>query len=145
MSETFSEVQDVLENYASTIHEKNVEKFISTYASDIHVYDCWGDWECKGISQFRDGVNEWFNGLREEGVTLQTDFGDVVVEENSDLAFIHCVVTFAAYNESEEKIRQISNRFTFGLRQENGSWLIKHEHSSLPLDMGTGKGIFNLR
>lgn len=145
MRATFSEVHDVLENYASAIHEKNVEKFVSTYASDIHVYDCWGNWECIGISQWRDGVNEWFNGLSEEGVTLKTDFGDLVVEENSDLAFLHCAVTFTAYNESGEKIRQISNRFTFGLRKENESWIIKHQHSSLPINMETGKGIFNLR
>lgn len=145
MGAIFREVHDVLENYTSAILEKDVEQFVAAYASDIHVYDCWANWECIGISQFRDGVNEWFNGLREEGITLKTDFSDLVVEENSDLAYVHCVVTFAAYNESGEKIRQISNRFTFGLRKENDSWLIKHEHSSLPLDLESGKGIFNLR
>lgn len=144
MKTVFKELQDVLENYTSAVHEKDVEKFISAYNSDVHLYDCWGDWECKGVSQWRESVKEWFDGLSQEGVTLKTQFDDLVVQESSDLAFLHCAVTFAAYNDSE-KIRQLTNRFTFGLRKENGSWTITHEHSSLPINMETGKGMFNLR
>jgi uncharacterized protein (TIGR02246 family) len=145
MTAFFNEVQDILENYTTAVREKDVEKFVSAYASDIHVYDCWGDWEFVGFSRWRESVKEWFDGLSEEGVTLKIDFGDVAVEENSDLAFVRCVVTFAAYNELGQKLRQIANRFTFGLRKEEGSWLIRHQHSSLPINMETGKGIFNLR
>jgi ketosteroid isomerase-like protein len=138
-------VQDVLDNYKSAIYEKDVEKFVSSFSSTIHIYDCWADWECNGISQWRGIVKEWFNGLSEEDVLLKTDFADVVVEESSDLAFVHCAVTFAAHNESGEKLRQMTNRFTFGLKKENESWVITHFHSSLPISMETGKGIFNLR
>lgn len=145
MSIGLHQVLDVVENYKSAVYEKDVEKFVSTFASDFHTYDCWQDWECVGISQWTEIVKDWFNGLNEEGVLLKTDFDDVVVEENSNLAFIRCNITFAAYNESGEKLRQITNRFTFGLRKENESWTIAHQHSSLPISMETGKGIFNLK
>jgi ketosteroid isomerase-like protein len=140
-----NKVHEVLENYKSAIYEKDVARFVSTYASDIHVYDCWENWECLGISQWKEMVKGWFNSLSEEGVLLKTDFDDLVVEENSNLAFVHCAVTFTAHNESGEKLRQMTNRFTFGLRKENESWAITHEHSSLPISMETGKGIFNLK
>ncbi|WML49029.1 nuclear transport factor 2 family protein [Neobacillus sp. PS3-34] len=145
MSVVFSKVQDVLENYKSAIYEKDVERFLSAYAPDIHIYDCWGHWESAGISQWRETVKAWFTGLTEEGVLLKVDFNDLVVEENTNLAFVHCAVTFAAHNESGEKLRQMTNRFTFGLRKENESWTITHEHSSLPINMENGKGIFNLK
>ena len=145
MTAVFDHVQDVLENYKAATYEKDVEKFLSTYAADIHIYDCWNDWACIGISQWKQGVKAWFDGLRAEDVVLKTDFDDVVIEENDNLAFVHCRVTYAAYTQSGEKLRQISNRFTFGLRKENGSWIIKHEHSSLPIHMETGKGIFDLK
>jgi ketosteroid isomerase-like protein len=144
MSFGFNKVHDVLENYKSAIYEKDVARFVSTYASDIHVYDCWENWECIGISQWKEMVKGWFNSLSEEGVLLKTDFNDLVVEENSNLAFVHCAVTFAAY-KSEEKLRQMTNRFTFCLRKENEAWTITHVHSSLPISMKTGKGIFNLK
>ncbi|WP_047982349.1 YybH family protein [Ornithinibacillus contaminans] len=146
MSVVLNKVFDVLENYKSAIYEKDVERFLASYSPDIHIYDCWGNWECIGISEWREAVNGWFNGLTEDGVILKTDFNDVVVEESPTIAFIHCAVTFAAHHEeSGEKLRQMTNRFTFGLSRENESWAIKHEHSSLPIDMETGKGIFNLK
>lgn len=143
MNVGFHAVQDVVENYKSAVYEKDVEKFVSAYASDIHVYDCWESWECIGILGWKEAVKEWFDGLKEEGVLLKTDFTDMIIEENSDLAFIHSNVTYTAYSESGEKLRQMTNRFTFGLRKENESWNIRHEHSSLPISMETGNGIFN--
>ncbi|MED1205303.1 YybH family protein [Heyndrickxia acidicola] len=143
MSSDFQQVQDVLGNYQSAVYEKDVERFVSSYASDVHIYDCWENWECKGISNWREMVEGWFNGLKEEAINLKVAFEDVAVEENSNLAFVHCAVSFAAYNPSGEKLRQMINRFTFGLKKENGSWTITHEHSSLPISMETGKGIFN--
>ncbi|PWK09604.1 YybH family protein [Tumebacillus permanentifrigoris] len=143
MSVGFHEVQEVLENYKSAVYEKDVERYVSSYASDLHIYDCWNDWECVGIAQWRKFTKEWFHGLDEEGALVKVDFDEVVIEENSNLAFVRCNVTFAAYNESGEKLRQMTERFTFVLRKENESWNIIHQHSSLPISMETGKGIFN--
>ncbi|ODG92718.1 hypothetical protein BED47_18760 [Gottfriedia luciferensis] len=146
MMGSFFKVQDVLENYKSAVYEKDVERFINMYAPDIHIYDCWENWECKGISSWKEDVEDWFNGLRVDGVLLKVDFNDLLVDENSNLAFLHCAVTFAAHHEeSGEKLRQITNRFTYGLKKVNESWVIVHQHSSLPIDMETGKGSFNLK
>jgi len=146
MTSGITKVQDVLENYKSAVYEKDVEKFLSTYAADVHIYDCWGNWESKGISLWKESVTEWFNGLNEDGYLLKVDFNDVSIQENTNIAFVHCAVTFAAFkNNTEDTQRKMTNRFTFGLKKTNDSWLITHEHSSLPIDMQSGKGIFNLK
>ena len=139
----FKQVQGLLDNYMSAIDEQDVERFLASYASDIHLYDSWDEWECNGISTWRANVQEWFNGLKEEGVALHIEFKDLVVEEGQELAFARCAITFAAKNAvSGEELRQVTNRFTFCLRKANDSWLIIHEHSSLPIEGETGKGIF---
>lgn len=145
MSVGFKTIQEVMENYKSSVYEKDVERFVSSYASNVHVYDCWESWECVGISQWKEAVKGWFNGLKEEGVQLKVEMNDLVVEENADLAFVHSNVSFLALNDAGEKLRQMTNRFTFGLRKENDSWRVIHEHSSLPISMENGKGIFNLK
>ena len=145
MKYAFQTVQEVLDNYKSAIYEQDVEKFVSSFSPNIHIYDCWEDWECIGISPWKEIVKEWFKGLYEEGVLLKTDFNDLVVEENSGIAFVYCAVTFAAYNKSGEVLRQMTNRFSFGLTKKDESWTIAHSHSSLPISMETGKAIFNLK
>ncbi|WKA56525.1 YybH family protein [Planococcus shixiaomingii] len=142
MTKIFSEVYDVLEAYKTAAYEKDVEKFLSLYAPGIHIYDCWGNWESKGISSWETTVSEWFNGLREESVFLEVTFNEVVIEKTSTLAFVHCAVTFTGYQEeSGEPLHQTTNRFTYGLKKVKNSWSITHEHSSLPIDFETGKGI----
>ncbi|MBM7563983.1 YybH family protein [Paenibacillus sacheonensis] len=145
MSVGFQTVQDALENYKSAIYEQDAARFLATFAADIHIYDCWESWACTGISAWKEIVAAWFAGLREEGVVLRTDFADLVVESNANLAFVRCAITFAAYNKSGEKLREITNRFTFGLRNEQESWVIAHAHSSLPISLETGKGLFDVR
>lgn len=145
MTIVFERVQDVLENYKSSVYEQDADKFVAAYASDIHAYDCWQNWSGVGIDAWSAMVNEWFSGLRKEGLVLRVGFDDVATEENDKLAFVRCAVTYQAFNAAEERVRQITNRFTFGLKKENGGWLIVHEHSSLPIDMATGKGIFDAK
>lgn len=145
MKVVFTNVQDVIENYITAVYEKDVEKFVSAYATHVQVYDCWENWECKGISKWKEAVNGWFNCLKEEGIQSIVEWNDLVIEENAELALVHSNVTYVDLNESGENLRQISNRFTIGLRKENESWNIIHEHSSLPINMETGKGIFNLK
>lgn len=146
MTMNFYEVHDVLETYKSAIQEKDDEKLLSLYATDIHIYDCWGSWESKGIQSWKANVSEWFNGLREEGVLLEVAFTDVVIEKVPTLAFVHCAVSFTGYQQqSGVKLQQTTNRFTYGLRKTQDSWEIVHEHSSLPIDFETGKGMFDLK
>ncbi|MBW3112626.1 nuclear transport factor 2 family protein [Bacillus sp. MCCB 382] len=138
--------QYILEQYKSAIHERDVERFVSIYDPNVHIYDCWGHWESKGLAAWQENVTEWFIGLKADGEILKVDFQDVVIEETADLAFAHCAVTFAAHKESDgEKLRQITNRFTFCMKKVRDTWLIVHEHSSLPISMEDGKGMFGLR
>jgi uncharacterized protein (TIGR02246 family) len=146
MSEGIGSIQEVLETYKKAVNERDSETFLSVYSADVHIYDCWGSWERKGKDAWKENVLGWFNSLKEDGEVLKVDIHEVVIEENMNLAFVHCSVTFAAYKEgSEEKLRQMTNRFTLGMKRVNEAWLITHEHSSLPINMQDGKGMFDLR
>lgn len=143
MNNAFYEVSQVLENYAAAVYELDVEKFLAAYHDDIHLYDCWGRWELQGLPAWRESVAEWFSGIREDNNIVKVAFTDVVITEQSSVAFIHCAVTFTGYEAGgSEPLRQMTNRFTFGLKKQGESWQITHEHSSLPIDLETGKALF---
>jgi len=119
---------------------------LSRYSSEIHIYDCWGSWESKGILSWKANTSDWFNGLHEESVLLEVAFNDVVIEKTSSLAFIHRRVTFTGYQkESGVQLHQTTNRFTYGLKKAEDSWMINHEHSLLPIDFETGKAVLDIK
>lgn len=138
----FAEVQDVINNYTDAVYEKDVDKFLSGYAPDIHIFDCWGEWEHKGIGKWKAVVKGWFGGLEEEGVRLRAEFHDKVCKENEDLAHFHCAISFTALDDTGQELRKMTNRFTVALEKVDGSWQIVHEHSSLPISMEDGKAIY---
>ena len=146
MKQSFSTVQEVLENYKTSVSERDVEKFLRSYSEKIDLYDCWTKWECNGLKEWRKSVESWFQELSEEGLNLKVTFSDMSIEEGESVAFAKCAITYAAYvQSSSEIVRQITNRFTFGLCKVDESWQIVHEHSSLPIDPATGKGMFHLK
>jgi uncharacterized protein (TIGR02246 family) len=99
MSEGIGSIQEVLETYKQAVNKRDSETFLSVYSADVHIYDCWGSWERKGKDAWKENVLGWFNGLKEDGEVLKVDIHEVVIEENMNLAFVHCSVTFAAYKE----------------------------------------------
>ena len=137
----FTDVQDVLKNYEDAVYEKNVEKFLSGYAPDVHIFDCWQEWQYDGIEQWKALVDDWFGGL-EEGELLRAELHDKVIKENAEFAYVHCSISFAAFDDAGKELRKMTNRFTFVLEKIEGSWQIIHEHSSLPIGMKDGKAIF---
>ncbi|PJK16175.1 DUF4440 domain-containing protein [Chryseomicrobium excrementi] len=144
MNNAFYEVSQVLENYAAAVYELDVEKFLAAYHEDIHLYDCWGRWELQGLPAWRESVAEWFSGIREDNNVVNVTFDDVVITEDANTAFIHCAVTFTGYEAGgSEPLRQMTNRFTFGLKKSEESWQIAHEHSSLPIDLETGNALYD--
>ena len=146
MKQSFSTVEEVLENYKASVSERDVEKFLRSYSEKIDLYDCWTKWECNGLKEWRKSVESWFQELSEEGLNLKVTFSDMSIEEGESVAFAKCAITYAAYvQSSSEIVRQITNRFTFGLCKVDESWQIVHEHSSLPIDPATGKGMFHLK
>lgn len=144
MNKAFYEVSQVLENYAATVYELDVEKFLAAYGDGIHLYDCWGRWELQGLPAWRESVTEWFAGIREDNNIVKVTFDDVVITEEASVAFVYCAVTFTGYEEAgSEPLRQMTNRFTFGLKKSEESWQIAHEHSSLPIDLEAGNALFD--
>lgn len=137
----FAEVSDVFKNYADAVFEKDVEKFLSGYAPDVHLYDCWNSWEYNGIEEWKAAVTEWFSGL-EEGMWLRTELLEEFSKENAELAHVRGSMSFAAVDGEGQELRKMVNRFTFMLEKVDGSWRIIHEHSSLPISTEDDKAIF---
>jgi uncharacterized protein (TIGR02246 family) len=133
-------VTQALDSYAAAVHAKDVDAFTALYDDNVHIYDSWGQWQYTGLDAWQAMAGEWFSSLGDERV--QVEFNDVQSVAGEDVAFGHAAVTFAGISAEGQRLRAMTNRFTICLEKKNDGWKISHEHSSLPIDMETGKGIF---
>ncbi|RAX48362.1 DUF4440 domain-containing protein [Arthrobacter sp. AQ5-05] len=107
---------------------------------DVHVYDASGKFEFVGAGTWRAMAADWFGSRGAEAVRV--DFSDVRVLAGEKVAMLSAAATFTAFSADGRKLRSLTNRMTMGLELRDSRWLVVHEHSSLPVDMETGRGIF---
>ncbi|GAA1882636.1 nuclear transport factor 2 family protein [Paeniglutamicibacter psychrophenolicus] len=130
----------VLGAYSAAVNGKNLMDFTDLYAQDVHVYDAWGKFEYVGAEAWQAMAADWFGSLGNE--TVRVDFAGVRVLAGENVAMLSAAASFSAFSADGRKLRSLTNRMTMGLELRDSKWLIVHEHSSLPVDMETGRGIF---
>ena len=132
-------VEGTLEAYRSAVQAKDVDAFVSLYDEDARTFDMWGLWSYEGATALRKLADEWFRSVGDDRIEVQ--FDEVHTTVGDDTAVLHAFVTFAGVSPSGERLRAMTNRFTWGLRRTDGSWKVVHEHTSAPLDFETSKVI----
>ena len=134
-------VTTLFENYTSRVRSKDVEGFLELYAHDTLVFDCWGLWELAGVDAWRPMVTMWFESLGDK--LCEVRFTEVVATVRDDVAFAHAAVQYAEVTADGDQVDSMMNSITVTLEKLDGEWKVTHEHTSMPLDMQTAKGIFD--
>lgn len=128
-----------LQRYRDAVHAKDVAALVSLYDQDVSVFDTWGSWSLHGREAWHKLVADWFGSLGEERVAV--DFDQAASVDTADLVVGHAFATFAAFSPQGERLRWLTNRMTLALRRQGEDWKIVHEHTSVPIEHATVKGI----
>lgn len=75
--------------------------------------------------------------------TIQSEFKDLHITISGDLAVCHALSHFRLTGGKEEE--DIWMRWTGALKKINGEWLNFHEHTSVPVEMESGKALTRLK
>ena len=67
---------------------------------------------------------------------------DVRTGVSGDMATLTAFLTFRAIDATGKELRSLNNRLSWVLREQAGRWKVVQEHTSIPIDGATGKGIF---
>ncbi|HKI91565.1 MAG TPA: SgcJ/EcaC family oxidoreductase [Gaiellaceae bacterium] len=130
-------IEELLEGYAAAVRAKDVDGFVSLYASDVRVFDMWGRWSYDGADSWRSMAAGWFGSLGDEQVAVE--FEDVQTVVANDLAIAHAFVTYKGLSAEGAELRAMNNRLSWALQKTADGWKVIHEHSSAPVDFDTGK------
>lgn len=140
MTDADRPIHQTLAAYRAAILAKDVEAFVALFTDDVHVFDMWGPWSQEGIATWRDVAAGWFGSLGEERVVVEAD--DVRTSVSGDVATLTAFLTFRAIDATGKELRSLNNRLSWVLREQAGRWKVVQEHTSIPIDGATGKGIF---
>lgn len=131
MTSTQSEIKAQLDSRSEAIWTKDIDRLMSFYSPDIIYFDVVPPLQYTGSDALRDRFSHWFDGF--EGPIGQ-EVSDLSISASGDTA-VACMLIRATGTLKNGDEVGLWVRATSCYQRSNDSWLITHEHVSLPVDL----------
>src|SRR5918995_5477898 len=129
MTDDEAEIRSLIERWADAVHAGDIDGVLADHSADIVMFDVPPPNDgVRGIDAYRavwPPFFEWqLRGASFEIVVLDITAGD-------DVAFAHALLRCGTPEELEQDPEN-RLRLSLGLRNQNGRWVVSHEHHSFP-------------
>lgn len=123
-----SEIRALLDSRDDACRAKDIDRLMSLYSPHIVYYDVVLPLHFAGIAEVRRNFMRWFDEY-EGPIGLETH--DLNVAASADVAFAHMLhMDSGTRNNGVEG--EVWLRSTVCCQRSSGTWLITHEHISIP-------------
>lgn len=126
-------IRQLITDQHAAISAKDVDRILSHYAAHVVVFNLKPPFQIRGTNDWRD---VWTSSLSHFPASFGTETKDLSVLACGDLAVAHYLMRFTGMPG------QTWIRVTAVYRKFRESWLITHEHNSVPFDPETSKAVF---
>jgi uncharacterized protein (TIGR02246 family) len=136
------QIRQLIERWAAAAHTGDLDTVVVDHTDDIVMFDVPPPQQgARGIDAYRDtwpGFFEW----QAQGATFE--IVELAVTAGEDVAFAWALLRCGtAEDHAAQPERRL--RITFGLRKEDGHWLVAHEHHSFPDESNDGASADEVR
>jgi uncharacterized protein (TIGR02246 family) len=135
------QIRGLIENKIKAVRAKDVDGATSDYAPDVLSFDVVNPLRYIGADAIRKRLEEWFSSFRGP---IGLEIRDLNITVGDAVAFSHCLSHVRATTTGGGKL-DMWWRETACYRKIDGKWLITHQHSSVPFDVGSGKASLDLK
>jgi ketosteroid isomerase-like protein len=122
-----------MEGRSEAIRTKDLDRLMSYYSDDIIYFDVVPPLQYVGSAALQDRFRHWFDSYQSG---IGQDVGQLDVAVDGDVAFASMLIrtdgTLKNGNRLESWVRATSC-----FRRSGGTWLVTHEHVSVPIDPGS--------
>jgi uncharacterized protein (TIGR02246 family) len=135
-------VRKLIAHWAAAVRTKDAERVIAHYAADVVTFDLAPPLQYVGREALRKSLAQWFSTFQGP---VGFDVQDLSVTAGSDVGFCRSLNHISGIRTSGEKT-DVWVRATIGCRKVGNTWLITHEHASVPFYMdGSDRAALDLK
>lgn len=135
-------IRQLVEDWATAIGAKDVDRAVSHYAPDVVSFDLTPPLQYTGADAIRQGLAQWFpTWVGPIGYEIR----DLIITVGGDVAFSRSLNHMTGKRTGGTET-DVWVRATVGFRKSGGTWRIVHEHASVPLYMdGSERAALDLK
>jgi ketosteroid isomerase-like protein len=135
MVPTESDVKALLDSRCEAIRTKDVDRLMSLYSPDIVYFDLVPPLRYVGSATLRDRFTQWFDRWHS---SVGQEIRDLSISAGGDFAAAHMLIRASGTLKNGREVGYWV-RTTDSFRRSDRTWLITHEHVSLPVDFESGR------
>lgn len=132
------EIQEFINQYAEYAASGDIPQLMNLYTDDVIGFDLMMPFQATNKVEYRKA---WEIYAQHSRFPLTYEFSEIKIHADQNLGFYTAQLHLIGSTTDNKNI-DMWMRVSCGLVKEAGKWLIKHEHSSVPIEMMTGKGVF---
>ena len=137
---TQSELRALLDSRSEAIRIKDLDRLMSHYSPDIIYYDVVPPLQYAGSEALRGRFLEWFEGYKGG---IGQEIRDLNIVVSGDIAVAFMLIRSGGTLKNGQEV-SVWVRATSCFQRSNHTWLITHEHVSLPVDIRSGRVAMDL-
>jgi len=134
-------IREQIDKLVESIRAMDLEGAKSIYAPDIVTFDVGGPLQRVGAAA---KGNNWEQAFAMFQRPPGYEFRGLTITLGGDVAFAHGFGRLSGTLKNGNRFDGFWVRVTVCFRKIDGSWLVAHDHASVPLDLESGRGSVNL-
>jgi ketosteroid isomerase-like protein len=135
-----SEVRELFDNRSEAMRAKDIDRLMSLYAADVVYFDLVPPLQYTGSAALRERFIDWFEGWNGP-IGMETR--DLRISASGEMAAAHMLLRASGTRTNGREVGYWV-RTTNCCQRSDRSWLITHEHVSLPVNFETGSAVLDL-
>ncbi len=136
-----AEIRAMIDERIKAVRAKDVNAAIAGIAPDVRLFDVVNPLQSVGSNASRKRADDWFSSFQG---SIGYEIHDLDITAGNDVAFIHGLSHVSATKLDGGQL-DMWWRTTMCFARIDGTWMVTHEHNSVPFDMETGKASLELK
>jgi uncharacterized protein (TIGR02246 family) len=133
-------IRALIDRFADAFRARDVDGVMAPFANEIVSFDIIPPLQTVGAETF---VTHWQEFFASHEGPIHVEFPDVRIATSDDLAYSYCVHRIKGTLKNGQPTDWWL-RWTACYRKVDGTWVIVHEHVSVPTDLRSGKALVDL-
>ena len=133
-------IRESIQSFAAAFRAKDTDGVMSLFAPTIVSFDLAPPLRCVGAEALRKHWEATFASLQGP---VAYEIHDLAIEVSDRLAFSHSLNRMRG-TLPDGRTTERWLRWTACFRQIDGRWQVTHEHVSVPIELASGKALFDL-
>jgi len=136
-----AQITKLLDHWATAIRARDIDARMSNYAPNVHLFDVVEPLQYVGAEAVRQRAANWLSSF--DG-PLAFEMHDLRIASDSDVAFSHSLNHVSGTKTDGQKL-DMWWRVTICFRKMYDTWMVTHEHNSVPFNPESGKASLDLK